>query len=32
VFGYPTEGFFVDIGTPEGYSRFCRHVEEREAS
>ena len=32
AFGYPTEGFFVDIGTPEGYSRFCRHVEEREAS
>lgn len=29
LFGYPTQGFFVDIGTPEGYHRFCRYVEEK---
>jgi mannose-1-phosphate guanylyltransferase len=28
VFGYPVQGFFVDIGTPEGYHCFCRYVEE----
>ena len=30
LLGYPVQGFFVDIGTPEGYHRFCRYVEERE--
>ena len=30
VFGYPVGGFFVDIGTPEGYRRFCRYVEEKQ--
>ncbi len=29
LFGYPAQGFFVDIGTPEGYHRFCRYVEEQ---
>lgn len=29
LFAWPVEGFFVDIGTPEGYRRFCQHVEER---
>jgi D-glycero-alpha-D-manno-heptose 1-phosphate guanylyltransferase len=29
LFGYPVQGFFVDIGTPKGYHRFCRYVEER---
>jgi NDP-sugar pyrophosphorylase family protein len=28
LFGYPASGFFVDIGTPEGYSRFREHFEE----
>ncbi len=28
MFGYPVRGFFVDIGTPKGYHRFCRYVEE----
>jgi D-glycero-alpha-D-manno-heptose 1-phosphate guanylyltransferase len=28
VLGYLVQGFFVDIGTPEGYHRFCRYVEE----
>jgi NDP-sugar pyrophosphorylase family protein len=32
VFGYSVQGFFVDIGTPEGYHRFYRYVEEQEAS
>jgi mannose-1-phosphate guanylyltransferase len=27
VFGHPVQGFFVDIGTPEGYHRFRRYVE-----
>jgi D-glycero-alpha-D-manno-heptose 1-phosphate guanylyltransferase len=27
MFGYPVQGFFVDIGTPKGYHRFCRYVE-----
>lgn len=26
LFGYLTAGFFVDIGTPEGYSRFQRYI------
>jgi NDP-sugar pyrophosphorylase family protein len=26
---YPVHGFFVDIGTPEGYRRFQSYVEER---
>jgi mannose-1-phosphate guanylyltransferase len=29
LFGYPVQGFFVDIGTPEGYHRFCQYVEEQ---
>ena|SRR5215212_149747 len=29
LFGYPVQGFFVDIGTPEGYHRFCRYVEKQ---
>ena len=29
LYAYRVEGFFVDIGTPEGYQRFCRYVEER---
>jgi NDP-sugar pyrophosphorylase family protein len=29
IFGFPVRGFFVDIGTPQGYHRFCRYVEER---
>jgi mannose-1-phosphate guanylyltransferase len=28
IFGLPVRGFFVDIGTPKGYHRFCRYVEE----
>ena len=27
LFGYRTQGFFVDIGTPEGYQRFQHYVE-----
>ena len=27
---YRVKGFFVDIGTPEGYRRFQRYVEEKE--
>lgn len=27
LLGYPMEGFFVDIGTPQGYRRFCQYVE-----
>jgi NDP-sugar pyrophosphorylase family protein len=30
MFGYPVRGFFVDIGTPRGYQRFCRYVEDQE--
>jgi len=30
LYAYPVEGFFVDIGTPEGYRRFQRFVEEQE--
>src|SRR5215213_4097389 len=29
LFGYPVQGFFVDIGTPRGYYRFCRHIEKQ---
>jgi mannose-1-phosphate guanylyltransferase len=29
LFGYPVQGFFVDIGTPKGYYRFCRHLEKQ---
>jgi NDP-sugar pyrophosphorylase family protein len=29
LYAYPVEGFFVDIGTPEGYRRFCQYVEEQ---
>ncbi len=28
LLGYRVEGFFVDIGTPEGYRRFERYVEQ----
>ncbi|MGB9880036.1 MAG: nucleotidyltransferase family protein [Anaerolineae bacterium] len=27
LYGYPVQGFFVDIGTPEGYERFRHYVE-----
>ena len=27
LYGYPTQGYFVDIGTPEGYARFKGYVE-----
>ena len=26
---FPTQGFFVDIGTPEGYQIFLDHLQER---
>jgi mannose-1-phosphate guanylyltransferase len=29
MFSFPVWGFFVDIGTPQGYDRFCRYAEER---
>jgi len=29
LYAYPIEGFFVDIGTPEGYRRFRQYVEEK---
>jgi mannose-1-phosphate guanylyltransferase len=28
LYNHPTEGFFVDIGTPAGYRRFQQYVEE----
>jgi len=28
LYAYPAQGFFVDIGTPEGYMRFQRYVQE----
>jgi mannose-1-phosphate guanylyltransferase len=28
LFGHPTEGFFVDIGTPAGYRRFQQYIKE----
>jgi NDP-sugar pyrophosphorylase family protein len=30
LFGHPAAGFFVDIGTPQGYGRMCRHLEHKE--
>jgi D-glycero-alpha-D-manno-heptose 1-phosphate guanylyltransferase len=30
LYGYPDRGFFVDIGTPKGYYRFCDYIEERQ--
>jgi mannose-1-phosphate guanylyltransferase len=30
LYAYPVGGFFVDIGTPQGYERFQRYVEEKE--
>lgn len=29
LYSYSAKGFFVDIGTPEGYQRFHRYVEEK---
>jgi len=29
LYAYPVSGFFVDIGTPEGYARFKEYVEAR---
>jgi NDP-sugar pyrophosphorylase family protein len=29
LFGQPVEGGFVDIGTPRGYERMCRQLEQR---
>jgi NDP-sugar pyrophosphorylase family protein len=26
LFGFPVHGFFVDIGTPEGYHQFCAYA------
>ena len=31
LFSQPTQGFFVDIGTPEGYRRFQQYMEEQRA-
>lgn len=28
LFGYPAQGFFVDIGTPEGFCRFQNYIQE----
>lgn len=30
--GFEARGFFVDIGTPEGYYRFCEYIEGRESA
>jgi NDP-sugar pyrophosphorylase family protein len=30
LYAYPVDGFFVDIGTPQGYRRFRQYVEEKE--
>ena len=30
LFGLPAEGFFVDIGTPQGYGRMCQHLQQKE--
>ncbi len=27
LYGYPTHGYFVDIGTPEGFARFKDYIE-----
>lgn len=29
LFGYPADGFFVDIGTPRGLRRFQNYIQER---
>jgi mannose-1-phosphate guanylyltransferase len=29
LYGYPVQGFFVDIGTPEGYERFRGYTQEK---
>jgi NDP-sugar pyrophosphorylase family protein len=29
LFGHPVEGGFVDIGTPRGYERMCRQLEQQ---
>jgi len=31
LYAYPAAGFFVDIGTPEGYRRYQRYVQEKRA-
>jgi NDP-sugar pyrophosphorylase family protein len=30
LFGHPVEGPFVDIGTPRGYERMCRQLEQQQ--
>lgn len=30
LYGWPSDGFFVDIGTPEGYSRFQKYIERQD--
>ncbi len=30
LFGYPAQGFFADIGTPDGYGRFWNYLKERQ--
>jgi NDP-sugar pyrophosphorylase family protein len=27
---YPSDAYFMDIGTPQGYSAFCRYIQERD--
>lgn len=27
LYGYPVSGFFVDVGTPDGYRRFSQYIE-----
>jgi len=29
LFSYPADGFFVDIGTPKGFRRFCEYIERK---
>jgi D-glycero-alpha-D-manno-heptose 1-phosphate guanylyltransferase len=29
LYTFATKGYFMDIGTPEGYAEFCRHVRSR---
>jgi mannose-1-phosphate guanylyltransferase len=29
LFGQPVEGGFVDIGTPRGYERMCRQLDQQ---
>jgi mannose-1-phosphate guanylyltransferase len=31
LFGYPTDGFFIDIGTPAGYAEFQNYIKRMEA-